>query len=216
VVQVTPVVLKPPEGLPSEASLGAEGEWATLFADQLAFVRKSAENWRTGLVAILGLVSIFSVVEGPNAADALAEWAVLAAGAAVLASALLAVVGAVAALRAAFGLPQVIARSAFLAMGGQQGFNLRAAADSRASLNRAKVCTYLSLASLGIAVALTWFAPVTAENLVKVTTNDGVVTCGTLITSSGGKLQIDSKTAGSQQVPLSSVKTLEQPDSCDG
>lgn len=201
--------------MPNAADMKIDEQWSALFSEQLSSARKTAENWRTGLVALLGLVSIFSVIQAPNVTKDLEPWAVWTAGGCVLLSAIAAIVGAVAALRAAFGAPEQLTRAAFHRMGGLDGLNLQRAYRARRQLRVAQGMTYVALAALGGAVALTWYAPTRVTDLVKATTTIGRVVCGSLVTSEKGALQIDSKTGGSTLLKLSDIMELSIVESCD-
>jgi hypothetical protein len=211
---MTPGGLGVPDGVPDAGDLELDMQWSTLFTDQLAAVRKSAENWRTGLAGLLGLVSIFSVVEAPRATGDLKPWAAWSVGLCLVCSAVFAVLGAVAALRAAYGVPQQMTRAEFRRIGGKPGLDLQQASKSRSDLLRAKVLTYVALALLGVTFALAWYGPAKDTNLVKVTTSELAV-CGSLARSGDGELQVDSATAGPVVIKLSAVATLEVVESCD-
>ncbi|MFD7159578.1 hypothetical protein ACFV9C_33610 [Kribbella sp. NPDC059898] len=212
---MTPGGLQPPDGVPDPNDLAIDQQWATLFSDQLASVRKSAENWRTGLAALLGLVSIFSVVGAPKATKDLDPLAAQLTGLGVLCAALFAVLGAVAALRAAYGVPKTITRAVFRESGGRAGLDFQQADKARRDLRWAKALTYLTLAFLGASFALAWYGPSKARNQVRVTETSKVVVCGTLVRSGDGEIQIDSTTAGTTVLKLSDVVKLETVESCD-
>jgi hypothetical protein len=125
-----------------------------------------------------------------------------------------AVLAAVAALRAAYGVPQQMTRAEFRRIGGKPGLDLQQASKSRTDLVLAKVLTYVALALLGVTFALAWYGPAKDLHLVKVTSTDLTV-CGSLARSGDGELQIDSATTGPVVIKLSAVTTLDLVESCD-
>jgi hypothetical protein len=61
-----PVRLQPAAGLPTPLSIAEDQAFSTLVSTQLDSVRKTAENWRNGLVAMAGLIAAFSIIKGPS------------------------------------------------------------------------------------------------------------------------------------------------------
>lgn len=212
---MTSARLMPPDGLPNNADMEVDEQWSVLFAEQLSSVRKTAESWRTGLVGLLGLVSIFSVIQAPAAAKDLVPWAVWVTGGCILISGVAAVGGAVHALHAAFGVPERLTRAEFHRLGGQEGLDLQQADRARGQLRVAQGMTYLALAALGTAMALAWYAPTKPTDLVKTTTTTGLVVCGSLVASGEGELQINSKTSGPTLLKFSEIMELSIVEDCD-
>jgi hypothetical protein len=68
-----PVRLQPAAGLPTPFSIAEDQAFSTLVSTQLDSVRKSAENWRNGLVAMAGLIAAFSIIKGPSDVAGLAH-----------------------------------------------------------------------------------------------------------------------------------------------
>ncbi|TGN63367.1 hypothetical protein EXE59_04960 [Nocardioides eburneiflavus] len=212
---MTPARFEPPLVPVTAVAEEFERQWLSLADKQLESVRKMAENWRTGLAALLGLVSIFSVVKAPTATADMDTWAIWTTGGLLFTSALLAVLGADQAMRAAYGVPQRMVRAKFFQIGGTQGINLAQAEDARSALRVARIMTYVALAALAGSVAMTWWGPGSDSDQVRATTSQGLVVCGTLVESADGVIQVDSKTAGPQRVKLTQVVKLEAVSTCD-
>src|SRR5690348_16752296 len=97
------VHLQPPVGLPTPDTAADSHDWAVLVDSQLETVRKSAESWRTGLAALLALITGILAIREPGGMGGLAPWAAEAVGGLLLAGLALAAAGAWLALSAAYG-----------------------------------------------------------------------------------------------------------------
>jgi hypothetical protein len=149
-------------------------------AGELASIRAAGEKWQAGLAALLGLVTTILVIKGRESGQELATGFRVAIGLCLLVALLTAIAASLAALRAAHGLPRARAiadRSSVLMWDRQE-----AAKASRALLI-AIVGTVSTLLLLAASVGLTWFAPATAQPVVKVTQTDGATGCGELISA---------------------------------
>jgi hypothetical protein len=215
VVALMPARLVPPDDSANDLSVEDEAAWIALVSAQLADTRRSAENWRNGLVGLLGLVTIFSVVRGSSSdLGGLDRWTAAIIGIFLLASLLAAAIGTLASLRAAYWHPNVLSRAAFRELGGVEGFRFEEARTAMVSLGRARATTLFSLGFLVIAVGLAWYSPRSTANLVEVSTRSGTHLCGTLADSSEGKIQVNSPDTGAVLVNLGNVTSVHVVRSC--
>jgi hypothetical protein len=119
-----PVQLVRPAELPTGSSAAEGAAWSTLLSTQLEDVRKTAENWRNGLIAILVAIAAFSVIKGPTDISGLNRCAAYAVGLLLLLALVCGVFGAWSALTAAFGTPGVLTRHDFHRQGGSTATDL--------------------------------------------------------------------------------------------
>jgi hypothetical protein len=209
-----PVQLKPPVGLPTASSLTEDEAWSSLVSNQLADVRKTAENWRNGLVALIGLIATFSVIKGSSDVNSLARWAAYLVGVLLVLALLCAVVGAWKSLATAYGTPSLVTREAFRALGGLNGFRLDLATKTADNLRLAQVATILTLALLATAVGLTWYGPRSVSVIVNVERKSMPNVCGKLVSSKDGDMDI--KPAGLEpvRVHLTDLIAVHAVDEC--
>jgi hypothetical protein len=209
-----PVQLKPPGGLPTASSLAEDEAWSSLVSNQLKGVRKTAENWRNGLVALIGLIATFPVIKGSSDVNGLARWAAYLVGVLLVLSLFCAVLGAWKSLAAAYGTPSVITREAFRALGGINGFRLDLATKTADNLRLAQAATILTLALLATAVGLTWYGPRSVSVIVNVERKSLPNVCGKLVSSKDGDMDI--KPAGLEpvRVHLTDLIAVHAVDEC--
>lgn len=209
-----PARLVPPDEPSNPQIVEDETAWLALISAQLADTRKSAENWRNGLIGLLGLVSIFSVVQGPSSLRALYTWAAETVGALLFLAVLTAAVGTVASLRAAYGHPNILSRARFRQLGGDTGLKFEEARNAAAELRIAQKLAFLSLALLIAAIGLAWYSPRSSSNTVNIVTRSGERMCGQLASSANGTIQVDSSTLGAVMVNTSNIKSIRITKSC--
>lgn len=185
-----PVQLKRPIGLPTASSTAEEEAWSSLLASQLADVRRTAENWRNGLVAMIGLITAFSVIKGPDDVSGLDRWAAYAVGVLLLLALACAIFGAWASLTAAYGTPSVITREAFRELGGINGYRFAIATETASKLRRAQVTTIATLLLLAGAVGLTWYGPRSTSVTLNVERTSLPNVCGKLLSSANGYMDV--------------------------
>lgn len=136
-------------------------------AERLRIVRSRAEKWLGGLTALTGLLATVLIVKGPDTVtDLSVGWR--AGVAASIAAALAGLAYATwCAYASAFGDPTTldsIDRSPVTGLAGRLAQARRAAATrAQQQMVHALVATFVGIALLVAAVALTWFAPTTAE-----------------------------------------------------
>lgn len=195
-----PAQLMPPDGLPTSASMADDEAWSSLVASQLTDVRKTAENWRNGLAALIGLIATFSVVKGSNDLSDLARWAGYSVG--VLLSLALAcgMFGAWKSLAAAYGTPSVISRNQFRALGGTNGIHLDLGTKTISNLRWARRATIATMILVALAVGLTWYGPRSVSAILNVERKSLPDVCGKLVSSKDG--DIDVKPSGARVVRI--------------
>lgn len=148
-----------PDRPPSPADIENLDRFTKLAANSLADVRMSADKWRTGLAALVTLVTGGLLIKGPSAASELTtEWRVVLT---VLAGGGLAcaMYGLWCALRAAAGVPR---RQDFQqTIDSYQSvliYELAQADRAAASLRRARIALIVALPLLGAAVIAWWWS----------------------------------------------------------
>jgi|SRR6185436_9226622 len=209
-----PVHLKKPVGLPSSASASDQKAWSTLVRTQLENVTKTAENWRSGLAALIGLIAGFSLIKGPAEIAGLAPWAAYTVGVLLLLAFACALFGTWKSLMAAYGSPRTLTREEFREIGGIDGFRLQAAANRAARLRVAQRATILTLLLLAAATGLTWYGPRKQSFFVNVERNSQPSLCGELVSSADGYIEVKPSGSAATKVKLSDVSMLRAVKEC--
>lgn len=163
-----------PGPVPSPAARDAAERAQELVASQLADVRKAAENWRTGLLAVLGLTTTVLVVKGRDSFEDLDLLAQVLIGIALLAALIFAAVGSWQSMRAAYGDPKARVTDGILTWDYQDS------ADAVVSLKWARRLFFAALFCITIAVGLTWYWPASSSTKVRADFGADKV-CGTLV-----------------------------------
>lgn len=204
---MTRVTLRP--GSPATAQrLEQQAELQGLAQNELHRVRKAAENWRTGLAAILGLIASVTVVSGRDTITGLSFFRQALVGVALLTAILAASLGLFRALRAAYGLPKLTGIEHGVRMWKHQEA-VQAVADLRFAIG----ATFLSIAAIVAAVGVTWYSPEVPPAVAEVTANDRTL-CGELVTTKPGfvKLRLADETLAIFRT--SSVQTISIKEEC--
>jgi hypothetical protein len=209
-----PVQLKPASGLPTRASTADEEAWSGLIKKQLADTRKTAENWRNGLVALIGLIGGFSVIKGASDLSGLPAWAAYTVGALLAAALTCAVFGAWQSLEAAYGTPGVVTRENFHQAGGMDGLRLGFATQAAARLRVARAATLVTIALLAAAVGLTWYAPRTTSVMLDIERKGLPEICGKLKSSQGGYVDLQPAGSGTVRVSLGDTVAVHAVEAC--
>jgi hypothetical protein len=145
------IINKSPGTGPANVELAEETQ--ELKDTELERVRKTAENWRTGLAGILALITTVSVVKGRDTIIDLAfPWNVLV-GALVLFALISAAVGAYYALRSAYGWPERVPA------GQLRKWKYQRSEEAVADLGNARNLTFATLLFLALAIGITWYGP---------------------------------------------------------
>lgn len=209
-----PAKLEPPEGLPSAVSTADEDAWSALVAGQLDSARKTAENWRNGLVGLAALIAGFSLVKGPSDFSVLESWAACAAGGALLLAIACAVAGAWETLHAAYGTSRVVHRDEFNEEGGATGMRLKLAMESAKKLRWGKGLTIATLLLYAVAIGLTWYGPRAEAGSLNVARKGLPDVCGKLVASQDGQLDLRPPGRATVRVNLADVVKISGVDQC--
>jgi hypothetical protein len=200
--------------LPTASSVAEEEAWSSLVASQLPDVRRSAENWRNGLVALTGAIAAFSIIKGPEDVGGLDDWAAYTVGVLLLFAFACAIFGAWKALDAAYGTPSIITRERLRSLGGIDGYNLDLAARSAAHLRRARLATIATLILLVAALGLTWYGPRTASVYLHVERKELPGVCGKLLSSEQGYLDLQPPGSDAVRVTLADALKVRAVEEC--
>lgn len=209
-----PVQLQPPVGLPTASASAEEEAWSSLVATQLTDVRKTAENWRNGLAALIGLITAFSVIKGPDDVSGLDRQAAYAVGLLLLLALACAAFGAWNSLNAAYGTPSTITRESFRNLGGINGYRLDLAGKTAFRLGLAKGATVLTLILLAAAVGVTWYGPRSISVLLDVERKSLPSVCGKLVSSGDGHMDIKPPSAEAVRVPMTDLVKVSAAGDC--
>jgi hypothetical protein len=209
-----PAQLKPPVGFPTSASIADDEAWASLVANQLTDVRKTAENWRNGLVALIGLIATFSAVKGSSDFSGLARWAVDSVGVLLSLALVSGIFGAWKSLAAAYGTPSVITLEQFRALGGVNGFHLDLAGKTICNLHWARRATIATVILVALAVGLTWYGPRSSSTILNVERNSLPSVCGKLVSSQDGEIDVKPSGAGAVRIHMTDVTAMHAVDDC--
>jgi hypothetical protein len=215
----TPAAAASPAGRPRPVSAADREAFDALAKEALPAVRSMAAAWRTGLTALITLVTTGIILKGRTDTTSLAlPWRIaitLAIGAGVA----LAIVGLWHALAAEAGartrlhtLDDIRARYASV-----QAYQVGQATAADRRLQTARVVVAAALGLLLFGVLLTWWAPAAPASppaYLKVTRPGGTV-CGTLESADGGILRLT--IAGAHEpvaIPLTTVTNLAVTPTC--
>jgi hypothetical protein len=207
-----PVTIREPQGLPARTGNG-DADWSEMLKTQLSDTRTSAENWRNGLVAIIGLIATVTIVKGPSEIDGLVKPAAYAVGILLLLALACAVIGTWSALRAAYGEPTVISRESLDRSGGATGHRFVLATKAIVDLKIAQRTTLLTVGLLVLAIAVTWYGPRPSSPVVVQYGTSSV--CGYIERARNGELEIRPASGAVVHVKLSDVAAVRLVDNCN-
>lgn len=209
----------PPPPSPRPVSEADRQAFEALVKDSLASVRSMAASWRTGLTALITLVTTGIVITGRNSTASMPVswriWVTTAIGGGLL----LALAGLWIALAAEVG---VRVRSVSLddiraGYASVQAYLVGQAIEAGQRLQLARTLAGIALALLVAGVLLTWWsppAPTSPPAYLKVTIKGGDV-CGALQSADGGVLRLSVAGAHDPAVlPLFSVTNLSVVTAC--
>lgn len=209
-----PAHLKPPVGLPTPLALAEDEAWSSLVATQLTDMRKTAESWRTGLVALIGLITTLSLVKGPEDVNGLDQGVAYAVGLLLLLALACAAVGAWTSLTAAYGRPSIMTREAFHDLGGIDGYRLEMARKSASNLRLAQVATVATLIFLALAVGLTWYGPRFTSVTLYVESKSRPNICGKLMSSRDGYMVLKPSASQAVRVDMPDLAKVTAVEKC--
>jgi hypothetical protein len=188
---------------------------------ELADVRKSAENWRTGLAALLAVLTATLFIKGKSSIDDIDpggwRWAVIVP---LLLAGIAATFGAYRAIRAAYGVPRdewVDVDKGLQKHGSLSAWRHAFAVTTVNDLRLAKVMTVLSLGLVGLAIFLTWVAPGPPPPAFVSATFSSAPDkpiCGELTRADSGKVVIKKDDEHRVEKPFSELIALKVVDEC--
>lgn len=177
---------------------------------ELDRVRNAAISWRNGLAGLLAAITGFSLIKGQSDVSRLSSVWSVAAGLLLLIALAAGLLGALAVLRAAHGLPFA---NAATDLGAWQASEHREAVLAARRLRTGIACTLACVIALVAAVGVTWYGPARGDQLsVQIITSSGAW-CGQALQLSGGHLSLEVRSR-SVELPLSAVQAIVPVESC--
>lgn len=202
--RMSDIVIGPPKGRPDPDEAKARTEIAH---SQLDNARKSAEGWRNGVAALLGLIATVSILKGPESIEGLPNPQKGLVGIFIGLALFLAVVATVRATKAAFGDPEPLPLGPSVA-----DWKLERAREAGDLVRVARWCISGAISLLALAVAVRWYTPNEPPAVVTVTSGD-VTVCGVpeirdarLIVRNGNVTNV---------VAIAGLKSIVASGSCD-
>jgi hypothetical protein len=190
-----PPKYKMPSRAPTAADLDNRERFRKLSESSLSDVRAAAEKWRTGLAALITLVTGGLLIKGPESANDLTrDWriaiTILAGGGIAVA-----IVGLWRALKASAGVPQRQDMTKIVdKYKSVLGYEVAQANDAANELRWARLALIVALPALGAALLVWWWAPIKpASNPAYVEvdqTSTGKSVCGTLKSGDNGHMRV--------------------------
>jgi hypothetical protein len=218
--QPPPPKYRRPTRAPTAADIEERDHFRKLATGSLPGVREAAEKWRTGLAALVTIITGGLLIKGPEAAgDLTTTWRIvltILAGGGIAA----AIYGLWRALKAAAGLPTVQQFEDIIdRYGSVIGYEIAQANTAAHELRQARIALMIALALLGTAVIAWWWSETEDPSppaYVKVErTPPAAAVCGTLKSADNGRLRIQvSGEATPQTITLTNVKNLRLTTSC--
>ena len=223
--QAAPVASPPPPpaavpaGRPRPVSPADQEAFHALVQDSVSSVRSMASAWRTGLTALITLVTTGIIITGRTATTALTVPWRIAVTAAIGGGLALALAGLWLALAAEVGarirlqtLDDIRARYASV-----QAYLVGQAAGAGRRLQTAKTIVSIALGLLVTGVLLTWWAPAapTSPPAYMQVTSHGRAFCGTLQSADGGLVRLS--VAGAHEpvaIPFTAVTNIAVVANC--
>lgn len=201
---------------PTAASLADRAAFAALVDASLECTRSSAEKWRTGLAALVTLVTTALLVKGPEAANDLPAGWRIAVTALLGVGLILAVTGLWLGLSAASGVPSSVTYDDIKkSHRSVKAFQIAEATTAAHQLAKARLAVIAALILLMAGMFTWWWAPkADAPASLTVTTDTGTV-CGELITADGGELRLKvADQSAPQVIPFDEVANMKQGTGC--
>lgn len=200
-----------PRPAPDEA---ADAGMRPTGTDMLERVRKAATDWRNAQVALLGLITVVSVVKGQDSIRSLSGPAQVWVGLLLLAALVCAGTGTYLVAEIAYGLPRVSAR---FRTGNREApkavDDTALAVRGTRRLRAGLVFTFVALGLMTAAVGVTWYGPSAAKLNVKIETTQGTTTCGEFV-SGGSEMLLVSTGQGRASVPVDTIVTVTPTATC--
>jgi hypothetical protein len=149
----------PHQTRPAPREVQDRARLATEVKGSLDMVRKTAENWRTGMAGLVTLVTATLLFKGRDSITDYASWVGYVLGALVLGSLVLAVVSLWLFLTAAYGRLRPTSAQAILDAGGVDVHNVHLATAALGDLSTARRLGLASAALLAAALLVSWYGP---------------------------------------------------------
>ncbi len=178
-------------------------------ATELADVRSAAGKWQTALGGLAGGISVFSIVKGRQDLTGLGPPWPIVAGSLLAVALALSVVGALLAMRAAFGLPGLRDVGKLR----QLVHKHRQAVLAQRLLRGAVILTIVSLFAFAGCIGVIWYAPRDKGPQLRVVPVAGDHFCGSVIGVVSGQLIVRTSD-GTRTISLGSVAALTPVDVC--
>jgi hypothetical protein len=208
-------LVEPPEDAEGSQPSALDDEaFGKLAESELDDARKSAEGWRNGLAALIGLTAIASVLNGGASLSNLGTPYAITAGACLLAGITAAACGIVWSMRAAYGNPQVIERSSFARAGGIDGFRHLRALEVARDLKRSRWATLAALVFVVAAIGVVWYGPRAQETFVQIETTGLTHLCGRIVTSADGHIELKDPGGGTITVETKAIQSIRTVKRC--
>ena len=183
----------------------------------LTDTRASAEKWRTGLAALVTLVTTALLIKGPeNAANIETGWRV-ALTLMLSAGLVLAVIGLWLALSAASGVPSTVTFDAVVQQyGSVKAFQVAEASAAARQLTHARPLIMASLGLLISGMVIWWWAPETKPDkpVIEVSTVNGTA-CGHITSADQAAIRLDvAGESAPRVIPFSTIRNLAVAENC--
>jgi hypothetical protein len=149
----------PHQTRPAPREVQDRARLATEVKGSLDVVRKTAENWRTGMAGLVTLVTATLLFKGRDSINDYANWIRYVLGALVLVSLVLAVASLWLFLTAAYGRLKPTSAQAILDAGGVDIHNVHLTTAALGDLNVARRLGLASAGLLAAALLLSWYGP---------------------------------------------------------
>lgn len=173
-------------------------------------LRASAGSWRTGLLALVALIPTLVVVKGTDTLDTLSNHDKSIVGILTLVGAVLIVVAALCALRAAYGpLGLTEASSDDLTVARENEVR-----KSSLLLRATWILIALGGAALIATIAWAWQAPSSVPAKFAVTRTNESIECGTLVGTTATQIRVKKSDGSVVTIPFADVKTTSFATKC--
>jgi hypothetical protein len=173
-------------------------------------VRKAATDWRIAQTALLGLITIVTVLKGPDSISSLPSAPRLLVGVLLFAALTLAAAGTYLVAEVAYGLPRPVRRlrigSTAATPAEQAPDETRLALRGTGRLRIGLLLTFVALALMTAAIGVTWYAPQGSASTVKVQTATSTA-CGELVSGGSSMFLIDTK-QGRQTITTAHIVSI--------
>ncbi|MEV4352263.1 hypothetical protein AB0J83_48025 [Actinoplanes sp. NPDC049596] len=179
---------------------------------ELELVRRTAEQWRTGMAALTALLSVTSIIAAPGLADRVTGAWRTAIGLLVLAGLLALLFGTWQAMRAAFGHPD-----AATTMTGERlrTWESQQAQTAAQALARARTGALTGMTLLIATAGITFLAASSVSGPMARVDTGNAVYCGKLGKGDGAAtITVSGRDGTIRTIPLASVRSLDPAATC--